>query len=303
MATTDPLEDPFQSANERIRDAAKWLIAASAAVGAILVAGSQLSSIGRLQPGPRLWVAIAGAVLALWGVVAAIWTAVRLMLPVQVTLQDVQARWERWRDDARGFRAWRQRVQMPDVAFFKRNRVFLGGVDAPQVLTDAYEDAATAVKAARDAAAAPPQGRGKRRPAAGKPTLEELELVQRRADANLRIATQYARHHWLAGQFRRVLPRLLLYATMTAVGIGLFAWAANPGLSTVRLEGTTLNGAVLRDADLSGADLTGADLTNADLTGASLSGAILTGVRWSNTTCPDGTNSDDVGRTCRGHLG
>ena len=52
------------------------------------------------------------------------------------------------------------------------------------------------------------------------------------------------------------------------------------------------------DADLLDADLTGANLTGADLSGADLNGAALTGVIWSNTICPDGTNSDNDGDTC-----
>jgi Pentapeptide repeats (8 copies) len=297
-------EDRFRDANERIRDAAKWLIGASAAVGAILVAGSQLSNIGKLQPGLRLWVAIAGAVLGLWGVVAAIWTAVRLLLPVGVTIQDVQSRWERWRDGLGRFRAWRQRVEMPDVAFFKKNPVYLGGWEAPKLLEDAYRNAAIALKEARDAAAGPPSHQGflRRRKTGSGENLEHLQDAQDRAARNLRLATEYARHYWFVGQFRRVLVRLLIYATMTAVGIGLFAWAANPPEPIVKLQGVSLKGAILRDADLSGADFTGADFTNADLTGASLSGAILTDTHWRNTTCPDGKNSDQVGGTCKGHL-
>jgi streptogramin lyase len=54
----------------------------------------------------------------------------------------------------------------------------------------------------------------------------------------------------------------------------------------------------LRGANLNGADLTGANLSGADLEGANLRKATLTGVVWSNTTCPDGTNSDDDGGTC-----
>jgi uncharacterized protein YjbI with pentapeptide repeats len=59
-----------------------------------------------------------------------------------------------------------------------------------------------------------------------------------------------------------------------------------------------LSYANLQDANLHGADLTGANLTGADLTGANLHGADLTGVIWSNTTCPDGTNSNNDGGTC-----
>jgi hypothetical protein len=78
-------------------------------------------------------------------------------------------------------------------------------------------------------------------------------------------------------------------------------------LSGANLNGANLNGANLTGATLTGAnfnraDLTGANLTDADLTGANLNKAILTGVTWSNTTCPDGTNSDNSGATCVGHL-
>ncbi len=66
-------------------------------------------------------------------------------------------------------------------------------------------------------------------------------------------------------------------------------------------------------ADFDGADLQGANMNNADLSfslmrdtnlrNASMSGAMLTDVAWGNTTCPDGTNSDNnSGSTCEGHL-
>jgi hypothetical protein len=44
--------------------------------------------------------------------------------------------------------------------------------------------------------------------------------------------------------------------------------------------------------------LTGADLTGADLRGATG----LESATWVNTICPDGTNSDNNGATCLGHL-
>ena len=92
-------------------------------------------------------------------------------------------------------------------------------------------------------------------------------------------------------------------------------------LTGADLSGATLNWANLIDANLSGADLTwapmiGANLTDADLTGANLTGANLyranlagatsdstttwpTAEYWDNTTCPDGTNSNDAGNaTC-----
>ncbi len=74
-------------------------------------------------------------------------------------------------------------------------------------------------------------------------------------------------------------------------------------LSGTDLSGANLTGADLTDAVLSNAILTGAVLDGANLTGAHLIGADLTGastnaVTWSGTICPDGANSDSVGRTC-----
>lgn len=58
----------------------------------------------------------------------------------------------------------------------------------------------------------------------------------------------------------------------------------------------------LVNADLSNADLRYRDFSNMSLRGADLTGANLKGVRWNNTTCPDGTNSNLDGGTCTGHL-
>jgi uncharacterized protein YjbI with pentapeptide repeats len=75
-------------------------------------------------------------------------------------------------------------------------------------------------------------------------------------------------------------------------------------LSGANLSGTNLTGAVLTG----GVDLSGANLSGANLSAADLGGAIVTAdtnfnkVTWSNTTCPDDTNSNNDGGTCVGHL-
>ena len=58
----------------------------------------------------------------------------------------------------------------------------------------------------------------------------------------------------------------------------------------------------LANADLNGADLANADLDGADLDSASLTAADLTGVTWVDTTCPDGTNSENDDNTCIDNL-
>src|SRR5680860_386360 len=73
-----------------------------------------------------------------------------------------------------------------------------------------------------------------------------------------------------------------------------------PDLADLNLVNCNLSG-----VDLRVADLTGADLANADLTGVYMDGAYLFTTVWGNTTCPDGTNSDDDDRdgfTCEGNL-
>ncbi len=82
---------------------------------------------------------------------------------------------------------------------------------------------------------------------------------------------------------------------------------SSANLAGADLSGANLNGANLSGANLTGANLTNANLTSADLTGATLAGAVTTGanfnkVIWSNTICPDGTNSNSDMGTCIGHL-
>jgi hypothetical protein len=78
------------------------------------------------------------------------------------------------------------------------------------------------------------------------------------------------------------------------------AQLVSANLAYAHLFGADLNGAVLVHADLFAAYLTSADLTSANLKDANLIGADLTGAIWSNTTCPDGTNSDTHANTCVG---
>jgi len=80
------------------------------------------------------------------------------------------------------------------------------------------------------------------------------------------------------------------------------ATLAGANLSGVNLKDATLANSDLAGANLSGANLKGANLTGASLVGANLAGANVKGVTWSNTLCPDGTNSDTNGGTCLGHL-
>jgi uncharacterized protein YjbI with pentapeptide repeats len=68
------------------------------------------------------------------------------------------------------------------------------------------------------------------------------------------------------------------------------------------LRGADISIASLSGARFERANLTGADLSGTDFTGARFTRAKLASVIWSDTTCPDGTNSDANGGSCLGHL-
>jgi uncharacterized protein YjbI with pentapeptide repeats len=82
-------------------------------------------------------------------------------------------------------------------------------------------------------------------------------------------------------------------------------------LSNANFSGSDLSTGHMIDARLSGVtmggtNIAGLQLDGADLTGANLHGATgtpeTTDTVWSNTTCPDGTNSDQDANTCVGHF-
>jgi hypothetical protein len=299
MADGSPA-DPFAEPSEKIRGAGKWLVAAAAAVGAALFAGSQLSSIGSLPlctrsqwqwntQCTRLPLALLGAILGLAAVAYVMWQAARLLAPAGIPLDDLQRAWDAAPRHVAGGKAKAARA---DVAFFRANPAQLGGdnrepkdLEADRV--DAWRALVAANKGSDDAAK--------------KLAREQYDDMNSR----LRIVLKTAQFEVLQAQFRGMLRQLLAAATVAALGIGLYSWAANPPEPTptsASLAGASLKGADLRDADLTNVDLTDADLTGANLAGATLTGATLKDVRWSATTCPDGTSSDDHDSTCLGHL-
>ena len=72
----------------------------------------------------------------------------------------------------------------------------------------------------------------------------------------------------------------------------------NANFSNVTFTGEgRLSGLSANDTNFSSAHFNGTNLEETNLSTAN-----LTGVTWSNTTCPDGTNSDSHGNTCIGHL-
>jgi hypothetical protein len=77
---------------------------------------------------------------------------------------------------------------------------------------------------------------------------------------------------------------------------------AGANFAGLELAGDDFTGADLAGTDFAGADLTGVSFHNADLAGADVTGANLILATWFDTTCPDGTNSNNDGQTCLHNL-
>ncbi|MEK7571990.1 MAG: pentapeptide repeat-containing protein [Patescibacteria group bacterium] len=93
-----------------------------------------------------------------------------------------------------------------------------------------------------------------------------------------------------------------VHAILALVNAGSNNISGAANFANTNLTDTNLFGANMHGVNFSGANLTRAYLRNTDLTGANMAGADLTDATWDNTFCPDGTNSNDNGNTCEGHL-
>ena len=78
---------------DRLRESAKWLVAAFGASAAVVLAGINFSSIGSLRPDApdfRFPVAVAGSVLALGGILGALLASISLASASTVTVEDLR---------------------------------------------------------------------------------------------------------------------------------------------------------------------------------------------------------------------
>lgn len=124
-------------------------------------------------------------------------------------------------------------------------------------------------------------------------SLEDASLFR----ANLSWATMNGAHAGFA-PFTDANLANVVWRNGDAIGASFI----NADLHGIDFRGTDLRSARFIGSDLRYAKLGGVDFTNADLTGANWRRATgLASATFSNTTCPDGTNSDTNGGTCIGH--
>ena len=92
----------------------------------------------------------------------------------------------------------------------------------------------------------------------------------------------------------------LTHANLSRANVS-YANLSHANVARANLTHANLMHANLRAAGLVGANLTDANLGGALLKGANLTGARLAGARFSDTECPDGTNSNRNGGSCTRH--
>lgn len=65
---------------------------------------------------------------------------------------------------------------------------------------------------------------------------------------------------------------------------------------------SSVTGVSFANSNFTNTSFINTQIRNSDFTGSTMTGANFSGATWVNTTCPDGTNSDNNGNTCVGHL-
>lgn len=305
----EPPEDPHQAAlagerkalseaNERLRDTAKWVIGVFGAVAVVLAAGLSFTSFGSLDLDTtsglvRAGFALVGALIAIGGILVAIWAAYQVQPKEVISLPAAAA--------SAPAKAW---IDQTDIL---PSGMTLDGFPARH--KQAAADKHQAEKALRALKKTPnPSDEAIARAEADladkTDTYDELDQV------GVRIL-QHAQFAIVHDAFRRFTTRwLFIGAGLAAAGVVVFGIATNPPKDeppTISLRSAVFGGDAprLTDGKLAGIDLTGADLTGANLLGTDLSDAVIKDVAWDGATCPDGAvvgDGDEEVESCAGHL-
>lgn len=199
---------------ETIRSVAKWLIAAFAAVGALLVAGLSISGIGELSPSSwRLYVAGSSAALALATIAFMIKEASDVLSHEWLTLasfgDDQTSRLSNARESS-----WHatQLLDIDEKLEVSRHELFGYAAETRPALQKRLRLADQNLRRIRP---------GSRR---ALKWAREAEVLRQAA----RDTVQYANYCYTLKLFQRMRIRLVWTALVAAISIGIFAYSVNP---------------------------------------------------------------------------
>lgn len=195
-AKPDKYEVQLSQAVEYLRGNVKWSLLAFGAIGTTLLAGSQLSSLGKFDVHePRLWAAVMFAILAL----GAASYAVRSAQAVAYT----------------GHVEYAQ-LDESDLAYVNNNKPILEGFDSVAALRQTYEACIT--KRYHDLLT----------PGTEPLVLESNEKWYAYLDSMHDKILAYVRYNRIRRQADRSRSQLTAASIAAATGLVGFAWAANP---------------------------------------------------------------------------
>lgn len=222
--------NPFQVATGELQATAKWLITTFAAIGGILIAGTQLSSIGGLElksDNPRLWATVLGGLVALGCIGLIIGAVTKVLVGGHVTASNIG--------------------KIPNSPVNLNDPLLLGGYGTPTELIEAFQR----VVAERDQAR-----QNQNNPAAQAAAQAAAEDREDRNDDIRRLnpiitrTLSAAYYNSVSKNFKDAKNRMYLFGAIGAVGILAFVWGANepdapPGTSAFQVP----VGAVVRLGD------------------------------------------------------
>lgn len=206
---------------DRIRETTKWIIAGFAAIGALLVAGTQLSAIGNVDwTSWRGVAALGGGIVAVVGISLAVWQASRVLTAGPIALADVTE-----------LRASKEVNQL-----VTDNVSLRAGYPTVSDLQTEYNRAVQARTTAAAALFRPP-------PAAAAPGVPPLGATLRQnyrnatneyrfLDGAIALLLRNASELEVRQQFESARPWLFAGALLAAAGIGFFTWGVNPPASS-----------------------------------------------------------------------
>lgn len=207
-SSSDPVSTPLDSVSD-MRTTAKWMLAASGAVGAVLISGGPLVAVGKIHGVLNIILAFAGLVVALGGVGLAIWHATQVLMPRLTTSRSLL--------ELPALADLRAQIALAPQEFFGLAATSLDGLFAKQNslrrnAVNLAEQAATAKDPARRAT---------------------IEAQLRRVEVNLERVGRYVRwilalgHAWqLKAALERSRRMTLLGGLAVIVGAVLFFSAA-----------------------------------------------------------------------------
>jgi len=197
MTSQASLAERFDKSVAHLRDVAKWILTVFAAVAAVLLAGLQLSSIGKVEPGYLLGASLA-ALLGLGSVLRVVW------LSASVLVSGI--------------------VNETSLRSYATKKLTKGDIELNDpLLLDGYSKVANFLDDYKRIGSEYERALSRNQKARSKRLEPQVERLVRTMN-NLIPAARYA---FVLHSFNKAMAGMFYWALIAAVSIGAFAWATN----------------------------------------------------------------------------